>query len=54
MGREVPEIGDKAVREIIVRSYRVVYRVQHSRGEVEIARFWHGARGTPKLTPESK
>ena len=48
MGRAVPEIGDEAVREIIVRSYRVIYRVHHARGEVEIARFWHGARGTPR------
>jgi toxin ParE1/3/4 len=50
MGRIVPEIGDERVREIIVRSYRVIHRVRHSTGEVEIARFWHGARGTPRLT----
>jgi plasmid stabilization system protein ParE len=49
MGREVPEIGDEAVREIIVRSYRVVYRVRHPNREVEISRFWHGARRTHEI-----
>lgn len=27
LGRIVPEIGDPLIREIIVRSYRVVYRL---------------------------
>lgn len=49
MGRMVPEFGHPAVREIIVRSYRVVYRVHHEQRLVEIVRFWHAARGTPQL-----
>ena len=49
MGRVVPEIGDEAVREIIARSYRVIYRVHHSAHEIDIVRFWHAARGMPKL-----
>lgn len=28
-GRIVPEFEDEAIREIIVRAYRVVYRVNH-------------------------
>jgi len=49
MGRVVPEFDDPSIREIIVRSYRVIYRVNHGDCRVDIARFWHGARGTPKI-----
>lgn len=49
MGRVVPEFGDPSLREIVVRSYRVIYRVDHSDRRVDVARFWHGARGTPEV-----
>lgn len=45
-GRVVPETG-LPHREIIFKSYRVVY---HLRGQtVEIVRFWHAARGVPQI-----
>jgi toxin ParE1/3/4 len=49
LGRVVPEYRILTIREIIVRSYRIVYRVDHERRHVEIARLWHAARGTPEL-----
>lgn len=49
LGRVVPEYLVANIREVIFRSYRVVYRVDHERKLVEIARVWHGARGTPEL-----
>jgi len=49
MGRVAPEFADPSIREIVVRSYRVIYRVDHGDCRVDIARFWHGARGTPKI-----
>jgi toxin ParE1/3/4 len=49
MGRVVPEFGDPSIREIIVRSYRVIYRVDHGDCRVDIARFWHGARDNPTI-----
>lgn len=48
-GRIVPEFEDETIREIIVRAYRVVYRVNHDQRSVEIIRFWHAHRGSPKL-----
>lgn len=30
LGRVVPEFDDDSIREIIFRSYRIVYRVNHS------------------------
>ena len=49
MGREVPEFGDACIREIIIRSYRVIYRLDNERQRVEVVRFWHAARDTPKM-----
>lgn len=48
-GRIVPEFDDPAIREIVVRSYRVIYRVDHGDCRVDVVRFWHGARGTPEI-----
>ena len=41
-GRVVPEIADIGIREMIVQSYRMIYRVEKSR--VAILAFIHGAR----------
>ena len=49
MGRVVPEFDDPLIREIIVRSYRVIYRLDHGDRRVDVARFWHGARGSPGI-----
>jgi toxin ParE1/3/4 len=49
LGRIVPEFDNQRIREIVVRSYRVIYRVDHARRSVEVARFWHGARGVPEI-----
>ncbi len=48
-GRVVPEYGNQNIREIILRPYRIVYRVNHERKVCEIARVWHSARGIPVL-----
>jgi len=45
-GRVVPEVGEP-FREIIFRSYRIVYRL--SGDLVEVIRFWHAARGVPQI-----
>ena len=47
LGRIVPEYGQPDLRELIVRPYRLVYRL---RGEfVEIATVFHAARMFPDL-----
>lgn|ERR1043166_1524209 len=46
-GRVVPEFADPEIREIIFKSYRIVYRIRG--GKVGIIRFWHAARGTPEI-----
>ena len=49
MGRVAPERGEPHVREIVVGTYRVVYRVIHNRKVVQILRVWHAARGEPLI-----
>jgi len=41
-GRVVPELGDKRIRQLLVRSYRLVYLVSES--SVHILGLIHGAR----------
>ena len=41
LGRKVPEFDDENVRELIVYSYRIIYRLQ---GDVIIAAVIHGKR----------
>ena len=49
LGRVVPELDDDSIREIIVRAYRVVYRIDHGKRLIEVVRFWHAGRATPDL-----
>lgn len=42
LGRIVPEIGEEAIRELIYRSYRIMYVVD--REEVEILTVLHSSR----------
>jgi toxin ParE1/3/4 len=44
-GRMVPEFEDPTVREIIVRRYRLIYRVKPQR--IEVLRIIHGAQQIP-------
>ncbi len=48
-GRVVPEFRRRGLREIIYRSYRIIYRVNNADRSVEIVRFWHAARGFPHI-----
>ena len=48
-GRIVPEFRDPAIREVIRRPCRIVYRIKAGSGLIEIARVWHAARGIPEL-----
>jgi plasmid stabilization system protein ParE len=48
-GRVVPEFRRPELREIIFRSYRIIYRTNIPDQSLEIVRFWHGARGFPHI-----
>ena len=40
IGRMVPELSDKSIREIIVKKYRIVYRIQ--KDQIEILTVFEG------------
>jgi toxin ParE1/3/4 len=52
-GRMVPEFRRPQLREIVFRSYRIIYRVNSADNSLEIVRSWHGARGFPQI-PRSR
>jgi toxin ParE1/3/4 len=54
LGRVVPEENDERIREIIFRSYRIIYKVLAEKEIVAIARVWHGARGEPAIPSRLK
>jgi plasmid stabilization system protein ParE len=49
IGRMVPEFRQPDLREIICRSYRIIYRLKREDRWIQIVRFWHGARGFPHI-----
>jgi toxin ParE1/3/4 len=44
-GRVVPEVDDRLIRELVLKPYRIVYRVDENAKTIGVARYWHGARG---------
>ena len=49
-GRRVPESTDPKVRELLVESYRVIYRLK--KGSVQILAVAHGARNLTGMKPK--
>ncbi len=45
IGSVVHELNDPAWRQLVFRSYRIVYRLDHEAKTASIVRVWHGARG---------
>jgi toxin ParE1/3/4 len=52
IGRIVPEFNQPDLREVICRSYRIIYRLRREQKRIDIIRFWHGARGFPHIPTE--
>lgn len=48
-GRILPEEGKPNIREIIYKSYRIIFEVSEEARLVSVLRFWHAARGTPEI-----
>ncbi len=48
-GQKVPEFDTAEIRQIILKPYRIVYRVEEERRRVSIARFWHSSQENIEL-----
>lgn len=46
IGRKVPEYDDENIRELIYKSYRIIYEIKLNK--ILIHRIWHSARKLPK------
>ena len=46
MGRKIPEYNRENERELIYKSYRIMYRIEPNR--IFIRRIWHSARKLPQ------
>lgn len=49
-GRIVPEVGNPSIRELVFKSYRIIYQIYSEQKLVAVLRFWHAARGTPEIS----
>ncbi|MGK7954724.1 MAG: type II toxin-antitoxin system RelE/ParE family toxin [Crocosphaera sp.] len=45
----VPEFNDPNLRQLILKPYRIIYRVEESKKQIGIARFWHSSRESLEL-----
>ena len=46
MGRKIPEFNEENKRELIYKSYRIMYKIESN--IIAIHRIWHSARNLPK------
>jgi toxin ParE1/3/4 len=49
IGQKVSEFDDPNIRQLILKPYRVVYRVEDEKKRISIARFWHSAQDNLEL-----
>ncbi len=48
-GQKVPEFNNPDLRQVILRPYRIVYRVEEDKKRIGIARFWHSSQENLEL-----
>ena len=48
-GQKVPEFNNPDIRQVILKPYRIVYRVEADKGRISIARFWHSSQANLEL-----
>jgi len=48
-GQKVSEFDEPNIRQLILKPYRIIYRVEEDKKRVSIARFWHASRFSPEL-----
>ena len=48
-GQKVPEFDTPNIRQLILKPYRIVYRVEEDKKRISIARFWHSSQDNLEL-----
>ena len=49
MGRTLRESKSAALREVIIRPYRLIYEIDDTSSTVRVRMLWHGARQEPQI-----
>ncbi|NDJ22426.1 type II toxin-antitoxin system mRNA interferase toxin, RelE/StbE family [Nostoc sp. B(2019)] len=47
--QKVSEFDEPDIRQLILKPYDIIYRVEENKKQVSIARFWHASRFSPEL-----
>jgi toxin ParE1/3/4 len=48
-GQKVPEFDAEEIRQLILKPYRIIYRVEEGKKRISIVRFWHSSRRSLEL-----
>lgn len=48
-GQKVPEFNNPDIRQVILKPYRIVYRIEEDKKRISIARFWHSSQANLEL-----
>ncbi len=48
-GQKVPEFDHLNIRQLILKPYCIVYRVEENKKRISIARFWHSSQESLEL-----
>lgn len=47
--RPGPEKGDSAIREVILKPYRIIYTIDERLASLHVLRVWHASCGIPEI-----
>ena len=48
-GQKVPEFNSSDIRQVILKPYRIVYRIEEDKKRISVARFWHSSQENLEL-----
>lgn len=48
-GQQVPEFNSPDIRQVILKPYRIVYRIEVDKKRISVARFWHSSQENLEL-----
>ncbi len=48
-GQKVSEFNSPDIRQVILKPYRIVYRIEGDKKRVSVARFWHSSQENLEL-----
>ena len=49
VGKEVPEFQSPDIRQLILKPYRVIYKIDETNKQIHISRYWHSSRDNLKI-----